>query len=91
MGRQKSSPVRTPADLLGRTIRDDKGRSYEYAKFFRIGGGKARQEVKREGERMKSNNEISNYRVKPYRNVRVQRYPDGGFTRAKIWALFIRK
>ena len=90
MGRRNRGPVKTPGDLIGRTIKDDKGRKYTYAKFFRIGGKKAQREVKREGERMKANREIRNYRVKKYRDVRVPRYPDGRFTRSTIYALYTR-
>ncbi|WP_226005998.1 hypothetical protein [Natrinema salinisoli] len=87
---RNSGPVNTPSDLVGRTIKDDKGRRYTYENFFRVGGAHAKREVKREGERMKANNEIRNYRVKKYRNVRVQKYPNGKFTRSTIYALYTR-
>ncbi|MFA9427038.1 hypothetical protein [Natronorubrum sp. A-ect3] len=90
MGRHKSGPVTTPSDLIGRTIKDDKGRRYDYARFFRVGGSRAKREVQREGERMKANGEIRNYRVKEYTKVRVQRYPDGEFRPSTIHALFTR-
>lgn len=90
MARHKRGPVQTPGDLIGRTIKDNKGRRYEYARFFRVAGSKAEREVQRQGERMKANGEIRNYRVKEYRNVRVQQYPDGKFRPATIHALFTR-
>lgn len=90
MAHNKRGPVTTPGDLIGRTIKDEKGRKYTYDKFFRVGGGAAKREVQREGRRMKANREIQNYRVKEYRNVRVQQYPNGQFTRRTIYALYTR-
>lgn len=90
MPRNNKGPVTAPSDLIGRTFRDDKGRRYRFARFFRVGGEEAKKRVQREGERMKANRGIRNYRVREYRNVRVQAYPDGQFTRDTVHAMFTR-